>query len=431
VSSHLLGYLTSLEQFGIKFGLENIRALVEELGHPEAAFRALHVAGTNGKGSVTAIVDAALRAAGHRAGRYTSPHLMDLTERFVVDGHAVHQASLAAAVGTVREAAERLTVRGRLETHPTFFEATTAAAFELFRTARVDVAVFEVGLGGRLDATNVLVPDVTAITSIALDHERYLGRTSAEIAREKAGIIKPRVPIVVGELDAAAKAMVDGIARERCAPVVIASDGASAQLVRSAPSGRQTVRLSTPRRDYGELDFAMAGRHQIANALVAVRVLEEADARGIAVPQSAVVTGLATVRWPGRLDRIVVAGGREALLDAAHNPAGAAVLAAYLREHGLVRPLVFAAMRDKDASGMLRTLLPAVSALIVTRSSNTRSAEPHDLATIARGIALGLPIASADTAGEALSLAWQIGPEIVVAGSIFLLGDVMKELKRA
>src|SRR5256885_1854295 len=193
-----LSYLFSLEQFGIKFGLENIATIVAALGHPERAFRSVHVAGTNGKGSVTAMVDAALRAAGHRSARYTSPHLVDLCERFVIDGRPVSTGALAAAVSDVRDVIDRLHASGALDVHPTFFEVTTAVAFELFRRAEVTIAVLEVGLGGRLDATNVVSPIVTAITSIAFDHQKYLGTSLREIAIEKAGIIKPGVAVVLG-----------------------------------------------------------------------------------------------------------------------------------------------------------------------------------------------------------------------------------------
>src|SRR5215475_15110005 len=196
-----LTYLFSLEQFGIKFGLENIAAIVERLGRPDRAYHTIHIAGTNGKGSVTAMVDAALRAAGHRSARYTSPHLIDLTERFVIDGQPTSDAELARAIERVRTVIVELQGEGVLDVHPTFFEVTTAAAFEIFRNASVEVAVCEVGLGGRLDATNVLSPMVTAITSIAFDHQQYLGNTLAEIAAEKAGIIKPGVPIVMGRLE--------------------------------------------------------------------------------------------------------------------------------------------------------------------------------------------------------------------------------------
>src|SRR5437016_2528602 len=202
-------------------------AIVGRLGHPERSFRSVHIAGTNGKGSVTAMIDAGLRAAGHRSGRYTSPHLVDLTERFVIDGRPVAADKMVAAVADVRSVIEQLLAEGVLQAHPTFFEVTTAVAFELFRRAGVETAVLEVGLGGRLDATNVIEPVATAITSIAYDHQQYLGSTLVEIAREKAGIIKPRVPVVVGDVEPQVLATIAEIARDRGAPLVRAADGAT------------------------------------------------------------------------------------------------------------------------------------------------------------------------------------------------------------
>jgi dihydrofolate synthase/folylpolyglutamate synthase len=402
-----LHYLFSLEQFGIKFGLDNIQAILARLGHPERAFRSVHIAGTNGKGSVTAMVDAALRAAGHRSARYTSPHLVKLAERFVVDGRPLTEDALVDAVATVRDAIEALRAEGALAVQPTFFEVTTAVAFELFRRAGVEIAVLEVGLGGRLDATNVVSPPAliaTAITSIALDHQLYLGSTLKEIAAEKAGIIKAGVPVVVGPLEADALEAIAKVARERGSDVL----HASADAVRG-------------------LTLGLRGVHQAANAAIAVRLLETLDANGIAVSAHAVAEGLANPGWPGRLDVCRVSGGREVLLDAAHNPAGASALASYLiSDSGGARPLVFAAMRDKDTAGMFEALLPVVSHLVVTRASNPRSAELDTLARQARGIAPDLPISIEPVIADALAAAWRHAPAIVVAGSIFLLGDVMK-----
>jgi dihydrofolate synthase/folylpolyglutamate synthase len=404
-----LHYLFGLEQFGIKFGLDNILAILARLGHPERTFRSVHIAGTNGKGSVTAMVDAALRAAGHRSARYTSPHLVDLTERFVIDGRPVRRDAMVAAVSDVRDVIDSLRADGGLDVQPTFFEVTTAVAFELFRRAGVEVAVIEVGLGGRLDATNVLgPPDVvaTAITSIAFDHQLYLGSTLGEIAFEKAGIIKPGVPIVVGPLEPEAAAVIERVARER---------------------GAEVMRTSAP--DSAGFAVHLKGSHQIANAAVAIRLLDVLDAKGIQVPAHAVGAGLADPQWPGRLETRRLADGRELLLDAAHNPAGAAALASYLlSDGGGVRPVVFAAMRDKDITGMFAALLPAVDHLVVTRASNARSAEPETLAGYARAVAPELPISIEPVVADALANAWRRSPRIVVAGSIFLLGDVMKLL---
>src|SRR5581483_11023365 len=304
-------YLFGLEHFGIKFGLSSIRAILESLDHPERAYRSIHIAGTNGKGSVAAMVDTALRAAGHRTARYTSPHLIRLNERFVVNGTPASDDEIASAVDASRTVIERLRESGVLQVQPTFFEVTTAAAFELFRRAAVEVAVLEVGLGGRLDATNVVTPVATAITSIGFDHQQYLGSTLREIAIEKAGIIKPGVPVVVGELPAEAFEAIERIASER-----------RAELVRAGavlPAG------------YERVSPALRGAHQLRNAAVAVALLEAANARGLGVPHAAITAGLTEVRWPGRLDLRRLDDGRELLLDAAHNPEGAAALAAFLR----------------------------------------------------------------------------------------------------
>jgi dihydrofolate synthase/folylpolyglutamate synthase len=401
-----LSYLFGLEQFGIKFGLDNIAAIVARLGHPERSFASVHIAGTNGKGSVTAMVDAALRAAGHRAARYTSPHLVDLAERFVVNGRPVAHDALVSAVADVRDAVESLRADGTLDVQPTFFEVTTAVAFELFRRAHVRVAVLEVGLGGRLDATNVVEPIATAITSIAFDHQRYLGETLREIALEKAGIIKSHVPVVLGPLDAEAARAIEQVAAER-----------GAEIIRATPA------------DASGFTLGLAGAHQRANAAVAVHLMRLLDARGIAVPAAAIADGLARPQWPGRLDLRRLPDGRELLLDAAHNPAGAAALASYLESDVRARqPLVFAAMRDKAIADMFTAILPHVSRLVVTRASNPRSADPEMLAAIARATAPGLPIAIEPRVEEALASAWRESPRIVVAGSIFLLGDVLKSI---
>ena len=402
-------YLFGLEQFGIKFGLANMRAIVGRLGYPERAFRSLHIAGTNGKGSVTAMVDAGLRAAGYRVGRYTSPHLVALNERFVVDGHPVDDGALAAAIADVKAAVDGLRQEGALDVQPTFFEVTTAVAFELFRRAGVELAVVEVGLGGRLDATNVITPEVAAITSIALDHQLYLGNSLRAIALEKAGIIKPGIPVIVGDMDPEAAAAIDDVARA---------------------SGAEVFRAVAA--DLGDRAVGLQGDHQRSNAAVAMRLLEVLNERGIAVSPEARTAALLQANWPGRLDLRRLPDGREVLLDAAHNPAGALALAAYLRaQPGPPLPLVFAAMRDKDAASMFRALAPAMGSLIVTRATHPRSADPGELSRLARSAAPELPVSVESSLPRALETAWRLaspGSRIVVAGSIFLLGDVMLQL---
>jgi dihydrofolate synthase/folylpolyglutamate synthase len=435
-SADPLDWLFSLEQFGIKLGLASMTAMLDALGRPDRAFTSIHIAGTNGKGSVTAMVDEALRAAGHRSARYTSPHLVDLAERFTIGGRAVSRDALAAAVSDVRALVERLRGRGTLDVMPTFFETTTVIAFELFRRASVEVAVCEVGLGGRLDATNVLAPIASAITSIGFDHQQHLGSTIAEIASEKAGIIKPATPVVIGRMPGEARRVIAARAAELGAPLAdapVETDIERLDIFRVKPDATvrripTRVRLRTRMRDYGDLSLGLAGEHQIDNAAVAVRLLETVDAT-LSVPVAAILAGLKDVSWPARLDVRRLPDGREALLDAAHNADGAAALAAFLSSKSdLKRPLVFAAMRDKDAAGMLRALAPAVSEIIVTEAASPRSAAAAELARAAALAAPGLPVSTQPVLRDALDLAWRRSPRIVIAGSIFLLGDAMKAL---
>ncbi len=424
-------WLYGLGQFGIKFGLDNMQALMAALGHPERAFASVHVAGTNGKGSVTALVDRALTLAGLRCGRYTSPHLLSLSERIVVDGSPIEAAALVDTLEEVRAAVSALQASGQLDVHPTFFEVTTAAAFVAFRRAGVEVATCEVGLGGRLDATNVLAPTACAITSIGFDHMQYLGNTLAQIAAEKAGIIKSGVRVVVGPVPAEAAAPIASKAASVGAPVIWSHEGVHVGTRRvDRATGRQHFALRTPARDYGEVDLALAGRHQVDNAVVAVRLLETvATSLGVpGVPE--IQRALASAHWPGRLDLVTLPDGRAVLLDAAHNQQGAEALAAHLEETGIRAPVVFAAMRDKDASSMIRALTPAVSRFIVTRASNPRSADPASLADVIARVAPTMPVELAESPERALALALERSAFAVVAGSIFLLADVMKRLPR-
>ena len=333
----------------MKFGLENISRLCAALDHPERAFASIIVAGTNGKGSVTAMVHRGLRAAGHRAARYTSPHLERLEERFVIDDQEVGTDALRQGIDRVRGAIERLQQSAALDAPPTFFECATAVAFDLFREAGVRIAVLEVGLGGRLDATNVVQPLLAAITSIGLDHQAQLGNTLESVAFEKAGVVKPRIPVVVGDLPVEAQRVVEQVCREREAELIRASTcGPSAALARTTP-------------------LALAGRHQQHNAQVAACVLGQIDRLGFPISASAIATALSDVQWPGRLERFSV-GGTEFLLDAAHNPDGAAALAEALKAELGERPVVacLAILGDKDAAGIVRALASAISAAIVT-----------------------------------------------------------------
>ncbi len=407
-------FLFSLERFGMKFGLATMARLCDALGHPERAFPSIHVAGTNGKGSVTAMADTALRAAGHRSARYTSPHLQRIEERFVIDGREIDADRLEASAARVRALVERLLASRVLEALPTFFECTTAVAFDLFREAAVDVAVLEVGLGGRLDATNVVTPIASAIVSIDFDHQAQLGDTLAAIAAEKAGIVKPGVPVVCGAMPAEAMAVIAGAAAAAGAPLVRAGD--DEELARRVAA----------------IPVSLAGAHQRANAAVALRLLETVDAdrrHAIRVGEAARIAGLSGASWPGRLETIMC-GGRPILLDAAHNPAGARALASYLSTEapGGVT-LVFAAMNDKAVAGMLRELAPVVREMICTTAPTPRARSADELASVARS--LGFNAAAVDDPMAAIARARQTPHPVVVAGSIFLIGAVRERITRA
>ena len=421
-------YLLSLEKLGIKFGLENIRALCEAIGHPERAWPSAVVAGTNGKGSVSAMVEAGLRAAGRRTGLYTSPHLVRLEERFAIDGTPVATGDMEAAAATVRDAATTLRRTGRLATDPTFFEVTTALAFELFRRARVEFVVLEVGLGGRFDATTAATPVAAAITTIDFDHERFLGHTIAAIASEKAGVIKHGMPVVVGETKAEAVAVIERACAEQRATMIPAGAGVRAE-VEAFEDGAGVVRLSTPVRDYGVLRLALRGRHQVRNAVVAVRLLETLDALGFGIPATAIAAAVTSTRWRGRLDLLADAAGRAVLCDAAHNPAGAQSLATYLREvYPAGLPLVFGIMKDKDVGGTLGPLLPSVTHLVATAAHTDRAMAADRLADAARHAGWRGSLDVEPEAGLALDRAWERAPTICAAGSIFLVGEVLARI---
>jgi dihydrofolate synthase/folylpolyglutamate synthase len=421
-----LEYLFGLEFHGHKLGLDNIRVITDALGRPQDAYPSVIVAGTNGKGSVCAMLAAALTAAGHRTGCYTSPHLVDLNERYLVDGTPIPETVIAAVIEELRELVDDLRRNGILKAIPTFFEIATAAAFLLFRRRHVAVAVLEVGLGGRLDATNVASPRVGVITNIDLEHQRYLGDTVAAIAAEKAGIIKPGMALVSGERKTEAREVIGRVCHEQGATHVDAWTGVEVHA--SFVEGRVRMTLNTPVREYPACVLGLRGRHQMENAIVAVRALEALDAAGVTVRRDAIVRGLEDAAWPGRLDLIELGDGRRVLLDAAHNPSGARTLAAYLGEvHPGGLPLVLGAVRDKDFRGMLDALLPHATLVVVTEPPTPRATPAAACAAMVREMTAdaGLTVIQEPDPARALDLALAGGAAACEAGSIFLVGAVM------
>lgn len=427
MTSDPLAFVFGLERLGMKFGLNNITKLCEALGHPERRFQPIVVAGTNGKGSVTAMVETALRASGYRAARYTSPHLVRLEERFAIDGADVSPGTLRQVAADVEAAVKGLLERGALDALPTFFECTTAIAFELFRRAGVEVAVLEVGLGGRLDATNVVTPVAAAITSIDFDHQTQLGDSLESIAREKAGIIKAGIPVVCGRLPPDADRVVAEVCAQRGARLVRAGDRVAIVEHADVPGA---VTLTTHGRRLERVRLALRGAHQRDNAAVAVALLDELGAAGLRVTDDGIRAGLEDVRWPARLE-LFAWRGVEILLDAAHNPAGARALAAWLHESGWSGvTLVFGAMRDKDVAGMLAPILPCCARVICTTPPNPRALPAGDLASLVSSlVGHDAPVEAVPDPAAALDRAREIGGRIVAAGSIFLIGPLRDILR--
>jgi dihydrofolate synthase/folylpolyglutamate synthase len=417
-------YLGHLQHFGIKLGLENISILLGALGDPQRAFPSVHVAGTNGKGSVSAMLDRILRNGGFRTGLYTSPHLVNVEERVRVDGVTITPGRFCALIERIKGAIDGLMAAGRLVYHPTFFEVLTALAFLHFRERKVDVAVLEVGMGGRFDATNVVRPLVSVITTISRDHEKHLGATLREIAFEKAGIIKPGVPAVCGVRKGAALEEIRRRARERGAPLTRVF-GPKTRL-----EGRRTIDgyrfLYTSGHGRYAFTPGLAGRYQGENAAVAIAAAEVLSRTWKPLAKSAIIRGVREARWEGRLD---TASRRPlVLLDGAHNEEGAASLAAHIREV-IRRPviLVFAAMKDKDVRAMGRRLFPQARTVILTQVPYKRSASPSDILRVNPEFRdrIKLEPETAQAVRLALEEAGGRTP-VVIAGSLFLVGEVKK-----
>jgi dihydrofolate synthase/folylpolyglutamate synthase len=417
-------YLGRLEQFGIKLGLENIASLLEALGDPQRTFPAVHVAGTNGKGSVSAMLESILGTHGFRTALYTSPHLVRVEERIRVGGRTIPPERFRSLLERIKDAADRLMRSGRLNGHPTFFEVLTALAFLYFQERKVDVAVLEVGMGGRFDATNVVHPLVSVITTISKDHEQHLGSRLRQIAFEKAGIIKPGVPVVCGVRRGAALDEIRRQARERGAPLVrVFGPGTSFKVELKAAGYR--ILFSDGAADY-VLRPALAGRHQGENAAIAAVTAEVLSRTWKPLRKSGIIEGIGDARWEGRLE--TVSSRPLVVLDGAHNPEGARSLASYVRE--VIRKpviLVFAAMKDKDLRGVARNLFPAARSVILTRVPYERSAAPADILAAAREFAAGARLEPDVREAVRLALAESRGHiPVVVAGSLFLVGEVKR-----
>lgn len=420
IYSSAVEYLYGLQKHGIKLGLAGTRAILSRLDHPERRSRAIHIGGTNGKGSTAAIAASMLTAADYRVGLYTSPHLIDFRERIRVNGEMIPERRVGELVARIKALAGT-------DSSLTFFEFTTALAFQYFAEAEVDVAVLEVGMGGRFDATNVVEPIATAITTISLDHEDYLGNTIERIAYEKAGIIKPGIPVVLGRLDQQAGRVIRQVAAAQGAPqyqLGVEFD------VRGETSSFDYAGIG---KTHDGLSCRLLGRHQLDNAACAIALMELAERSGLRVHHEAMKSGLAATQWEGRLE--TVDRNPTVVLDGAHNPAAAGVLAAFLADFRVSHPgsrvaLILGMMRDKAHRAFVQTLLSSIDELILTQAAIPRAASVLELRESLAELMPSMHMAA--TPGEALSLARRLltpADLICVAGSLMLVGDMKAFLR--
>ena len=410
---------------GIRWGLERTERMLEAAGRPQALFRSIHIGGTNGKGSVAAMMESVLRAAGHRCGLYTSPHLCAFRERVRLEGRAIGEEALVAAASRLWPVIERESA--------SFFEATTAIAFRAMADAGVDVAVIEVGLGGRLDSTNVIRPEVTVLTNVALDHVQWLGPTVESIAREKAGIIKPGVPAVTGETDPVPLSVFRAAAAAAGASLAVVGE----EDLSGIRTDRRGTDVTVATEAWGPLALhvPLAGRHQARNAALAVRAIEALPPDLHPEPRI-LLAGLASVRWPGRL-QIEEVAGRTWVFDVAHNLAGVQALAAAIPELALPRPLVglVGVLGDKDWRAMLAPLYELCDAVILTLPPTAPAERSWDPAAVLAQVPA--PHARAvrdfdDALGRARERsAAPGGGTILVTGSFHTVGDALIKLEIA
>jgi dihydrofolate synthase/folylpolyglutamate synthase len=416
--------LASPQQAGVqKFGLENISTLAQQLAQPQRSAACAHIAGTNGKGSTAAILESILRAAGFRTGLYTSPHLERINERIRINGEDIADDDFADAWTRVHSSIEGLMASGKLVAHPTFFECVTAMAFMAFAREGVNFAVYEVGLGGRLDATNIVEPAVAIITPIDFDHENYLGHSIEEIAAEKAGIIKHGAEVVSATQRPEAREVIAKRCTEMGARLTEIDAAAHIESLRNSNGFYRATAVFPRWSQKISLAPALAGRFQIGNALtagVAARLLGD---RGFRIDDTAIEQGIATVKWPGRLERLAV--NPDVYLDGAHNPSGARELLQFWKENYAQRRifLVYGAMRDKAVDEIAGLLFPYADKAILTEPRNPRAVSASLLAEMTGHHAKNILIVGDPY--EALEAALKLAkPEdaIFATGSLYLVG---------
>ena len=419
-----LDYLASLNRFGINLGLARIETLLALMDHPQRRYRTVHVTGTNGKGSTTAMLAAVLTAAGIRTGMYTSPHLTDYTERVLINGGEISRADFAAAVAHTRRFAEEMAAQD--EEHPTEFEVLTAAAFYAFAAAGVEYAVVEVGLGGLLDSTNVIVPEVSVITNVSLEHTDRCGDRLEDIAVHKAGIIKPGIPVVTGA-DAAALDVIAAEARRKEAPLSVLGRDFTCERRENSLAG-QTLYWQSSGNRQGPFVLKLLGRHQVDNAALVLAALHILAAREKRITPEALRCGLANAVWPGRFEWF--AGSPGCIIDGAHNPAGAKVLRQALDEYfpGKNIHFILGILKDKDRRGIMESLLRQGDQVTVVAPLSERSSDTGELAAMIREYC-GIETEEADDLADAFARSSpQAGSDgvLCIAGSLYLAGPARR-----
>jgi dihydrofolate synthase / folylpolyglutamate synthase len=413
-----------------KFDLQNISMLVEALGHPEGKYRSIHIAGTNGKGSTAAFTESILRTAGIRTGLYTSPHLERINERIRVNGEEISDGQFAESFTEIQALIENLLAAGKLRAHPTFFEVVTAMAFAHFAKAGVEIAVVEVGLGGRLDATNILTPEVGVITRVDFDHENFLGHSLGEIAGEKAGIIKAGVPLVLAKQRAEAREVIGKRAKELGAPVCETEKEFLTEKVGFEEECARAEVVEAKRGARFRVVPKLRGKFQLENALNAIAVARILESHGANISAAEIEQGIANTVWPGRIEK--VQSEPDIYLDGAHNPSAAQELASFLKENFAGRRVVllFAAMRDKAVDEIAGILFPLVSEVIFTQPRISRAISGSQLAEMAGEYAAHFRVISdAQVALEEALTKSGPGDAIFVTGSLYLVGELRQYLK--
>jgi dihydrofolate synthase/folylpolyglutamate synthase len=427
-----LAYLLSLghETLTIKLGLRNTARLLSALGDPQKEYPSVQIAGTNGKGSTAVMLDSICRAAGIHTGLFTSPHLIRITERIRVNGEEISASTFAELTNKVKTTAQKLVAGGELETLPTFFEHVTAIALLAFREARVELAILETGLGGRLDSTTAAEAGIVGITQIAMDHEEYLGHTLAEIAAEKAAIIRPGVIAIVAPQDDQAREVILRRAEQFGVTPIISGDRNFPVVATARADGDGLcVSFKTNLETYEDVCLGVRGAHQIENAATAIALAEALRSRGVAISRKAVVAGLEQTHHPGRLE--VWDGEPSILFDGAHNPAAAQALRAYLDDFvSAPVTMVFGAMKDKALTEMAEILFPAARELILTQTDNPRAATLEQMRAAFPGT--DDRVHEARSVAEALDIAQEITPAdglVCVTGSLYLIGEVQQSVR--